>query len=86
MFVKIKNIIVLKNFCIKIFFDNGEVRIMDFKPLIQRKGELNKPLADPVFFKKVKIEDGGDSISWPNSLDVCIDYLLYHSSTEKVTA
>ena len=86
MFVKIKNIIVLENFRIKIFFDNDEVRIVDFKPLIKRKGELNKPLADRKYFKKVKIYDGGHGIYWPNSLDVCIDYLQYHSKPEKVTA
>ncbi|MBW8048936.1 MAG: DUF2442 domain-containing protein [Cytophagales bacterium] len=83
---KIEKILVLQNFRIKFFFDNGEVRIVDFKPFINKKGVLNKPLADPEYFRKVKFYDFGGGIYWPNELDVCIDYILYHSKPEKVTA
>ena len=86
MLVRIKNIIILEHFRIKFFFDDNEVRIFDFKPIINKKGELNKPLADPEYFRKVKLYELGRGIYWPNDLDFSADYLHYCSKPEKVTA
>ena len=61
----------LENYCLRVTFDNGEIRIFDVKPLI--RGSWMGELADPSYFKTVRI--GGLSVEWPHEQDVCPDQL-----------
>jgi len=57
-----------KDFSVTVVFNNGEVRIIDFKPIFDEIG-INKKsplslLLDPNNFKKFSIENG--TLSWKN--------------------
>ncbi|POY38465.1 DUF2442 domain-containing protein [Solitalea longa] len=67
---------VLDNFHIKLKFDDGFIRIVDFNPWLN-KGPMTKPLSNPEYFKQVKIIDRGHGIEWPNGYDFCPDYLRH---------
>ena len=61
----------LKNYQLRILFDNGETRIFDVKPLI--RGSWMGELADEAYFKTVRI--GGLSVEWPHEQDICPDQM-----------
>lgn len=62
------------NYKLRIKFENGELRIFDVSPFLD-KGIFNE-LKDKDYFKQVKVSFG--SIEWPNEQDFSKDtlYLL----------
>lgn len=78
---KVRNIEILKNYNIKIEFNDGFKSIINFKPYIG-KG-ISKPLLNKNYFKKVKKESGG-GITWPNGYDFCPDFLRQISKNNKI--
>jgi hypothetical protein len=46
--------------------------VIDIQPFIG-KG-ISAPLKDEVYFRRVKLEDGG-GIAWPNGYDFCPNFL-----------
>jgi len=75
--VKITQLHALANHHLRLVFDDGVEKIIDMKPFIG-EDSLTKPLADPAFFRQVKIYENGRGIYWPNDYDVCPDNLRYH--------
>lgn len=73
---KIVGVEPLDDYKLIIEFDNGEKKLKDMKPYLE-KGVFSK-LKDKDFFKEVKISFG--TISWDNDIDMCADS-LYESST-----
>ena len=69
---KIIDIKYIDNYTLKLFFNDGESKIINFKNLIG-KGISNK-LLDIDYFKQVSIDNGG-GIEWPNGFDFCPNYL-----------
>lgn len=69
------NVTVLKNYTLKIIFDNKEIRIFDVKPYI--KGSWCSKLKDLSYFSMVKPD--GFTVSWPDGQDICPDELYYNS-------
>ena len=65
----------LKDYRIKITFDNGEVKIADCLKWL--KGEVFEPLKDKNYFQKFFVD--GWSISWPNGADIAPE-TLYNES------
>lgn len=62
---------VLDHINIKITFDDGTQKIVDFSPFI---GEgMSSKLNDPDFFKKARTRDG--YLYWENSIDFCPEFL-----------
>lgn len=74
MLPQISNIEVLDNYRIKLKFNDGITKVVDFQRFIGND-PLTKPLADKEYFKKVKLYDRGRGIYWENGYDFCPDYL-----------
>ena len=69
---KIISFKVLENYQISLQFQDGESKIVDFKPLIG-KG-ISSLLLDKDYFNQVSIDNGG-GLEWPNGMDFCPDFL-----------
>lgn len=67
----------LKDYQLKLIFDNGEIKIKDMKPYLD-KG-IFKKLKDINVFNNVKIKYG--TVSWENDIDMCADSLYETSKT-----
>ena len=65
----------LKNYILKITFDNGETKEFDVKPYMNHK--VFKELKNIAMFNTVKIS--GLSIVWANGADICPDELYFNS-------
>jgi hypothetical protein len=72
---RVKNVKAEKDYLIKIWFDNGEIKTFDLKPYLETGmfAELKKM----DLFNSVKPFLG--SIQWSNGLDLCPD-TLYEGS------
>ena len=67
----------LKDYQLRLTFDNGEIKTKDMKPYLD-KG-IFKKLKDKKVFNNVKIKYG--TISWENDIDMCADNLYETSKT-----
>lgn len=72
--IKIQALKVMENHLIKLSFNDGTAKVIDFQPFIG-DDKLTKPLADPIFFSQVKTYPNGRGIYWPNDYDFCPDFL-----------
>lgn len=72
---RIKEVKPLENYEILIIFENGEKRVKDMKPYLE-KGVFKK-LKDKNFFKSVKLAYG--TVTWGDEIDLCADS-IYESS------
>ena len=78
MYLAIKDVKPLENYCLLLKFENNEERIFDVKPYLNI-GKF-KELKDEKLFTSVKI--CFDSIEWENKLDLDPE-LLYQKSYNK---
>ena len=67
----------IENYKLKLTFDNGETKIKDMKPYLD-KGIFRK-LKDINIFNNVKIKYG--TVYWENDIDMCADSLYETSET-----
>ncbi len=72
---EIVDVCTLDDYKLKLTFNNGEIRVKDMKPHLD-KG-IFKILKDKSVFSKVKINFG--TVSWDNDIDMCADF-LYETS------
>ena len=72
---RVKNVKAVENYCIRIWFDNGEVKIFDVKPFLE--SGMFSELKEKSLFNSVQPFLG--SIQWSNGLDLCPD-TLYEGS------
>ncbi len=63
----------VKDYKIKIFFSDGEVKVVDFWPFLEDAKNLFTPLLDFEYFKNFSVDD--TTICWPNEVDFCPDVL-----------
>ena len=73
---RIINVKALDDYQLLVTYDNGELRIKDMKPYLN-KGVFKK-LKDIDFFKTVHVSFG--TVSWDDDIDLCADS-IYESST-----
>ncbi|MDO5376907.1 MAG: DUF2442 domain-containing protein [Clostridia bacterium] len=66
---------VLDHYKLKVSFDNGEVRIFDVKPLLDRKCYVK--LKNPRFFSMARVEYG--CVTWPENIDIDPEWLYEDS-------
>ncbi len=71
----VKTVQALSDYRLALVFENGEYRIFDLKPYLQR-GVFSK-LENPGRFQAVRVVAG--SLEWPGELDVSYDTLYVES-------
>ena len=58
---------IIQPFTLRLRFDDGLIRIIDFEPLLY--GELFGPLRDPAVFARVALDPEIHTIVWPCGAD-----------------
>jgi hypothetical protein len=77
--VRIRSVVPLEGFSVRLGFTDGSERILDLTPYL--RGPVFEPLkADPAAFRSVQVDPELGSIFWPNGADICPD-VLYESLT-----
>ncbi len=71
----VRSVQTLPEHLLRLSFDNGEVRVFDVKPYLD-KGVF-RALQDPALFGKVQVVAG--SIEWPGEIDLSHDTLFLRS-------
>ncbi len=59
---------------LQVVFDDGVVCLVDLSEDLW--GPMFEPLRDPEYFRQVRVEPEGHTVSWPNGVD--IDPLVLH--------
>ena len=72
---RVVKVLPLRDYLLKIAFDNDEERVFDMAPLLALPAF--QPLADDALFRAVRVEHG--SVAWPNDIDLCPDTLYAQS-------
>jgi hypothetical protein len=62
-----------------ISFEDGVRAELEFSPMVGRGGLFDQ-LSDPELFAQGRIDSEGQTLAWPNGVDVCPD-VLYHLAT-----
>lgn len=73
MFHRIKNATPIINYQILVHFFDGENKLYNMKPLLQKN--IFSPLKDINLFTKLNIDPGGYGISWTEDIDISCDEL-----------
>lgn len=71
--IRVKEAEYMKNYELKITFDNGVTKIADLSPYLT--GPVFEPLKDPLLFRQVFIPADSPTIEWPNGADFAPDTL-----------
>ena len=69
----IKRVEHVEGYKLKLFFDEGKVKLVDFEERLRHAKNMFIPLKDIDYFREV--ESDGTTIVWPNGLDFCPDSL-----------
>ena len=80
MFLEIVKACYLDHYRVKLWFNNGDVKIVDLKDSLI--GQAFQPLHDINYFKKFRIHL--NTIEWPNEVDFAPEY-LYSIGVSEVT-
>jgi predicted HicB family RNase H-like nuclease len=75
-FPKIVEATPLKDYVLKVKFEDGAESEYDMKPSIQRGGEF-AALSDITFFNSVSIGDNGNYISWSDLIEVGVETIYW---------
>lgn len=69
----VKKVEYLEGYKLKLKFDDGKTKIIDFEKRLKKAKNLLVQLKDVDYFKKVKTD--GVTLIWPNGVDFCPDTL-----------
>ena len=75
---RVKQVRYLHDYTVELVFKSGEVRYADLATYVGGEGIFDA-LTDVSYFKKVTMNEVGNSICWPNGVDFCPN-LLYDIS------
>lgn len=81
MLIRVKSVKYLTDYKLKIVFNDGKARIVDFENWVRTGKGYLVPLKNINYFKKVHIDDCHYTICWPNGADFCPD-VLYDMGTD----
>ncbi len=73
--MRVKNVIYIKEYKLKIIFSDKKIKMVDLKDLVKHAKGIFLPLKDIEYFKQVSLDDSQLSICWPNGADICPDVL-----------
>lgn len=68
----------IKDYIIKVKFDNGKSNIVDFSKFLY--GPIFEPLKEIAYFKNFFVD--GWTIAWPNGADIAPETLYEYDSSE----
>jgi hypothetical protein len=70
MVLRVIDVQPLEDYRLRISFNDGVVREVDFAALLQNAdGTLAEPLRDLAYFRQVRVDEESRTIVWPNGLD-----------------
>ena len=72
---RVKEVKPEKNYMLRLYFTNGEVRLFDMKPYLNLG--IFKELTDEALFNSVRPD--GLSVEWANEASICPDTLYLNS-------
>ena len=72
---KIKSALAVDNHTLVVEFDNNQKKKYDVTPLLGR--DMFSPLNNPVFFKAIRVEQGGYAVVWNENIDIS-EYELWN--------
>ena len=64
---RVKNVVALDNYSLKLTFDNGEAGLYDCSKLLNFG--VFKELKNMAYFKRAFVNH--DTVAWPNEQDIC---------------
>ena len=73
MFLHVTHVTYLKDYQLRLEFNDGKVKDLDLKDQIY--GEIFEPLRELVFFRKVSVNPDTGTIQWPNGADFAPEFL-----------
>lgn len=79
MFLHVTNVLYLKDYQLRLEFNDGKVKDLDLKDELY--GEIFEPLKDMEFFKTVYVNTATGTIEWPNGADFAPEF-LYETGQE----
>ena len=82
MFHTVKSVDPLPDFHLHITFNNGENRIYDVKPMIERHEVFKAFNLTYKLFEQVKVDGGGYGIYWNEDIDLSCNELLLNGKAE----
>ena len=74
IFHKIKDISILSEYRLKVYFSEGIIKIYDIKPLFDKYPAF-QALKNPKLFSEVFVDIGGNGVVWNDDLDLSCDEL-----------
>ena len=74
---RVRSVKALADYKLRLEFTNGEVRVYDCRPLLDRG--VFQELKDPNYFEQVSVFLG--SVAWPHEQDICPDTLYLASES-----
>ena len=77
MVLRVTDVRLLEGYRLRITFNDGVVREVDFTEDLERTaaGTLAELLRDPDYFRQVRVDEQLRTIVWPNGLDADPDVL-----------
>ncbi len=81
MFLHVIKAKYLKDYQIKVSFNDGETGIVDLSESLS--GSVFEPLKDLKLFSQLKLDDELDTIVWPNGVDFAPEYLYFQAFKNK---
>lgn len=82
IFHKVKNVAPLKDYLLSVSFVEGITKIYDVKPLFKKWKVFNNLKTGHLFYD-VKVDQGGNGISWNNKIDLSCDELFHNGKIVK---
>jgi len=63
----------VSDYKIKVRFEKGEVKVVDLAPYLD--GPIFEPLKDISYFRSFTVNQGIDTVTWPNNADFSPEFL-----------
>lgn len=73
----VRSVEALDGYVVRVVFVDSEVRDVDLEPVLS--GPVFGPLRDREVFEQVRVDETGDTITWPTGADLDPD-VIYGSS------
>ena len=80
----VKKVEYVEGYKLKLKFNDGKIKIVDFEERLKEAKNMFLPLKNINYFKKVRAD--GTTIVWPNGLDLCPDVLYEKGKDVKKTS